>query len=636
MLLARPPYKKFIIITVFIFLCKFSFSQQTEIQVSLQIKITQFGITGLNKHANPVFKFFLNNENGRLLNKYGICYKFYSKEGIAQFTLPDPKYIGLEPFLDTISVPILSRPSISLVMECYDNNKGEECTFDKKDEAHSITTKVINLNTYTPGDISDTIRIADEQGRFYSIIQLKYTLIRPGNIQSATVLQPINPVDKTIQLFSEYPLVNNDKLLFVWEYSPDLGTTWNRLAVSMGGKSEITINPLKDLFGNKLISGRQIMFRLRANSRDTLAISDTLSTFFTPIPPVFAKEDVKVMQTCGGGYTDGAIHIANIQSQIKTVGYILRKTENSKEFCSLTNPISEGCSGLVKVGTTDSGIVEIKNLASGNYTLLLINSQEGIGNVCTSYGFEIPTFPDLKIKNISVINPNCNNSKGGQISVEAEGGTDINLWQIALTPGQNTLETKDKQFTFKNLEDGTYQFELQDGCGKQFSKSFTLKTPGKPEIDFIKIETNPELVMIINLKNGGGRYRVVFFDKDKASKTQQDSSAKILLPIWHKGTWNIQIIDESDPGCLTLDTIINVVYHKGPSDLPLNKINKFFSINKNNQENNFGSINAHFSSSENVLSFLRNDDFHVTVSGKLVQKQKLFKISFFKHDVLST
>ncbi|HYH14499.1 MAG TPA: hypothetical protein VD794_04740, partial [Flavisolibacter sp.] len=473
------------ILSIVLLLCSFFMVPKITAQeeggptVKVQFKVLELGITKLDKKVDPVFKFYLGKEDGVLLNGTGTCYKFSSKSSTKSFVLPDPAYPGWE-VLKPFSVPILSRPAFTLTMECFSNDKGGACTFDKKDDYHSITSKLIDLNAFTPGDYSDTIRISDRDNKFWSLVEFRYTLLRPNNIRTTSGLQAVNLANKMITLSTAYELVNKERLRFTWEYSEDKGNTWSRLAGSKEDPFKLIIDPLKDLFDEHLVTTKEILFRFRVNSRDTFTISDTFKTAFTPLPPSFQKDNVKVTQTCSGR-NNGSIKIRNIQTVCNKAYYLLRLASEEAVACQLSDPASMNCSGIVKSGTITNGMIDIKQLPAEAYTLFLYNGDIPIGDIYSKHHFTIESYQKLSIEKVVSRNPSCMDEKAGQIWVQAAGGSTTDLWSVSLTPKQGLpdLNLSDKQIGFKNLLEGSYALEVIDGCGEREVRNFELKKPEK-------------------------------------------------------------------------------------------------------------------------------------------------------------
>jgi hypothetical protein len=536
-------------------------AQQGELTVNVQIKVLELSVNELGRRVDPVFKFRLNNENGELMNAGGVCYTFHTKPGITSLPLPSPdiKYAGWEK-LKVIPIPILSRPTITLYMECYTDEKGEVCNFDKKDEHHAFAKKVINLNDYVPGDQTDTILLSavaadDQQEHFRSKVELRYSLIAPDHLRS-TLEADINPVNKSFELSSSYQLANRSRLLFNWEFSKDRGLSWRTLPTSGESQLHISIDPLKDLFNNRLTTTEQVQFRLKVNSRDTTMISDTLITYFTAPAPVFAKEDVHIENTCKG-MNSGVLVIENIQSATRKVSYVLRRSSSNHTACDLKNTTPEGCPGFITAGTAVNGMIELKNLPQDeSYNLLLYNTGLDVGENYTSHDFSIGSYPELAFENVFFRNPTCTDDHGGQINFKLEGGGKREAWQIEITPAF-AMEADNNDYRFKSLPEGTYVVDVTDGCGVQQTKTFVLKKPEKLEIESIKVQRKPELALIVRLKNGSGRYRATISTRDGYIKPI-DSLINNIIPIQSTGIFQIRILDKIDPDCLHVDTTFSV------------------------------------------------------------------------------
>jgi hypothetical protein len=562
----KKPWLIFLLTSFFFF--NWANAQTDELQVTVHIKVTEMGIKTEDRKSDPVFKFFIGNENSPLLNHGGECYTFRAKDQSNTLFIPDQRFPNIVQDLQSFKVPILSKSSFDFVMECYADNKGEKCILDKKDELHTITKKNIDLNTISPGDYSDTILIEDmqpldNQNHFYCKIIVKYNIISPDAIKPNGATHSIYAADKLLVLNSGYQLNNRDHLVFTWESSVDNTNSWTRLPMDKQKPLLLNINPLENLFGGKIETTRNVTFRLRVNSKDTFAISEMFATSFTPASPVISNDDVTVLQTCRG-YADGSVTVSKIKAAVPGVSYVLRKAAFDKQPCNLTDATASSCLGFLKAGNAENGAIEIKGLAADKYNLLVYNSGLEVGNVYSTTVFTVTAFDDLNLSNPNFSNPNCINTSGGELSIVANGGsTDKSQWSVVLKPSAGQMVWKNQQnpIKFTGLEQGNYTIEITDGCANLQTKDFVLKQPEKLQIEkmlLIKSQTEAKGDLIIKMKNGSGKYRLELSDADEAKRVKDSSN--FIIPLRIKGTYRIIITDYADPQCLVVDT--NFTYAK--------------------------------------------------------------------------
>jgi hypothetical protein len=538
------------------------YAQRGELEVQVQFRVIEVGINNLGKKVDPVFKFYLGREDGILLNGNGTCYRFSSKAGTNSFLLSDPKYAGWSN-LKIFSIPILTRPSFTITMLCFDNDKGDACEFGRKDDDLSITNKMIDLNDFVPGDYSDTFRIVDTKNQYWSKMEFRYTLVRPQMITADKALKMVNPAAESMRLKSGFPLQNQSKLRFIWEYSDDKGDSWSRLATAKEDPFSLNLNPLSDLFRGKLASTEDILFRFRVVSRDTSVISDTLKVAFTAPPPSFSMQNFSTLKTCPG-YENGVVTISNIESVKGKALYILRRGKPGV-ICDPSQPASL-CEGFYRSGEITKGVLELKDLPADSYSLLLYNPDMKVGDVVSNFDFEVQPFPSLKKQQVKFQNPSCVNPLAGEIVMNAIGGSDPDVWQISFSPmtGNQVFNKEMKEAKFRNLPEGTYTLSIIDGCGDEITESVTLRKPVNIEVENIQVRKTPELSIIIAIKNGSGRYKAIISDKNQYVKTI-DSLINNIFPIPQKGVYRIQIFDKNDEQCLTIDTTYSVVKAGLPS-----------------------------------------------------------------------
>ncbi len=545
-----PALSKLLLICLFTSVFSNSRAQGGEPKVTVTLKILKIGYNDVDKKkkARPVWKFYSPTGMPLTNAKAGDCYEFKSKRKNDDDDVKEEES-ELRPFN-------ASLPSFGIMMECYASTKGGTvCTYDAKDQEHSKITYTLDpvMNKVLTGDWSGDFKIVDNNGAFYAFCKYKYTLIELGKI-TATLKDSINAVDHLIELKVSPLIPNKENMPFHWEYSLDT-ISWTKIENSNTDKSVFKFNPLKDIFKEKFDVTKKIYFHASLDNNGLTLNSNALSLSFTPAAPI--STDTLTRYSCHGA-TNGRILIRNIKSATAKINYVLRKGDAGKILCDLRDTSFSSCPGFLKKGYARGSNIDLNDLPAGTYNLIIYNGEMEVGNVYTSFNFNIDELPELKIRpNSRPHQPTCINEQGGGISLKVDGGK--NLWQIILSPkmGKLTWHGGD-DISIDDLPGGTYLLELTDKCGNYQYKQFSLRKPKRLAIDSIVLHNKPlELQVIIKPGSGTSSYKVTVTDPRQIEKPY-DNITEINIPIQDEGLYRIRIMDNGNSNCPSLDTTVTI------------------------------------------------------------------------------
>lgn len=520
-------------------------------KVEVILKILKIGYNDVDKKkkARPVWKFYYPDKAGISLTnpKAGDCYEFKSKRKNDDDDVKDEE--------SEVRSFIAPLPSFSILMECYASTRGgSTCTFDQKDQEHSLTSYTLDpvMNKLFPGDWSSEFKIVDNKNAFFAVCKYKYTLSEIGRITCSNK-EIVVSADQATELNLTSPIPNKETLPFIWEYSFD-NSSWKVIHNSNADRSILKLDPAKDIFEGKLETTKKIYFHASLDNKGIPIYSDTISLSFTPAPP--RSNDTTTFSSCHGA-ASGRILVRNIKSSSGRISYLLRKGDDLKALCELQDTTK--CPGFLKKDYAPKGSnIDLVGLQAGKYNLIIYNSEMEVGHVYTSFNFNIDELPELKIKPNSIIRPpDCNNEKGGGISLVVEGGK--NIWQIILNPKNGNLTWHGGDaMSIDDLPSGSYTLELTDKCGNLASKNFSLRKPRRLAIDSVELHSKPlELAVILKSQSGSGNYKLTVTDPNRNQKTT-DNISDINIPFLDAGPYRIQITDNAYPTCPSIDTTITI------------------------------------------------------------------------------
>lgn len=524
--------------------------------LAVQVAVEELGYTGRKRDA--VFKFYLDSANGTPLNPGGRCYAFSHKDDLRRFfAAKDTALKGPNALLQTFTVAQNPNQIFTLAMECFDKDRGEICTFTKKDGRYSLVNYNFKIDSIPPGDYSDTFRITDAAEGYYAILKVRYHLPLPTT-PAPQEKSAIWPAHENMVLQSALDLQNRQGLRYEWQFRTG-NQNWQAIPNTGSNPLKITINPVAQLFGGQLATTTPVWLRLKITSRDTFALSPEFEQYFTPQPPLADANNTVIGKSCKGAPT-GSLVMRNLKSELPNIAYALLRSNGENPAC-LPDEIEPGCSSLVRSGTTNNGQINLTRLPAGKYTLLLYHPQMKVGPVYSRYDVEINNYTSFTIEKLQIRNPTCTNPQPGEATITLAGG-DWERASVVLNPVAGE-ETWDKNILqFKNLPGGQYKLSMTDGCSDLIDTSFTLLSePPKLIIDSIKrVRANTKdgsVEIRLHLRNGMGPFKVNILDEKNYLKTESHPSTNILLNLF-KGRNNINIVDETDPNCLIADTLLIV------------------------------------------------------------------------------
>ena len=112
----------------------------------------------------------------------------------------------------------------------------------------------------------------------------------------------------------------------------------------------------------------------------------------------------------------------------------------------------------------------------------------------------------LSLNIIEILNPSCNSSCNGTITVEAEGGSEPYSYNWNTFPNQSTPQAV-------NLASGVYFIEVKDAEGEVFFQSIELMAPEKINADKNTVQPNQKITVVdleFTMDGGNGPFDYEF------------------------------------------------------------------------------------------------------------------------------
>lgn len=198
-------------------------------------------------------------------------------------------------------------------------------------------------------------------------------------------------------------------------------------------------------------------------------------------------------------------------------------------------------------GTTFQASNEFKNLAPGNYQLIIKDANQCQINLqCTIAGSTSPIITSLTGNNVT-----CFNGNDGQISIAASQGIAPYTFLVSKT----SFSLSQGNPNFNTLPAGNYTVTVTDVNGCKSDSTITITQP--PKIDLLSLITPSDCNLnngIIDLSLLSGSSGTLLFSIDNGINFQTSNIFTQLTP----GIYFIMVQD--DNGCLVKDTaIINTI-----------------------------------------------------------------------------
>ena len=384
-----------------------------------------------------------------------------------------------------------ANPSLNIEMESWEEDDGDNCTYNSKDDTHygpNSTIATYDLYREQPPGTSAQAHIMRKAFTYNAdnrvTYEFFYTPPQP-NKPNTGIAWPSATTPPTVCVSNSLTLSTNtyvnptfrDQVRLYWDYwivgdyyTDFLGRKkqqWRSVGsyttanVSGGNK---TFTP-KDLTGLNSLTGRkQVYFRVRSWSNGSYgSYSDTERLNFDPPGPRFTTSALQASCSTVG---TGSIRISNASGA------------GSYRYQVIKSGASNG-----PTGTFTGTAATVPNLLPGTYTVRLSNRRSGASVLSTcdiTRTVTIGTVSSIRWNSSTQgTNPSCPNGTGS-IFVDVDGGNSSKQVNFTIT-GKRAFSRSGTAYdrgSFLNLPAGSYTVTAHDPCNNTtITKSFTLTPP---------------------------------------------------------------------------------------------------------------------------------------------------------------
>ncbi len=528
---------------------------QSDSAINLEIKLQSFSFNKvgnffgdlLGSKVTPVYKFYKDvlDESHSLTGT--TCYYVVAKDKSQVFTLSDKNTFG-GPLLMRTAVDINKNKELTLLMENYENNKGEICLFDKGDAKHKISQYSINVTALKHGVTQQPITINSEQN-LYSVV-LTYRLGLPT--LHTTICDSLSQYNNGTQPYTfktNLNVVNKDGLQYEWQGSLD-NKNWFSLS-DKTIKEDITIIPERDIFKLPLKQATKCFIRYRLITAELTSDWKEQSFDVLPPAPIILKDNISTKPSCYAG-TTGKITIHAIKGQTDQYRILLFKGNDEPNIHCFENN-TKSCVEAFKDIVVNKTTAELNNIPAGNYKILISNA-----NVASPFyqqqNVTVVEYPKLEITNYNSIQANCSINPTGSISIETKGGNPDSL-SFLITPFAGELVKNDRKGAFNKLPEGKYNVLVKDACDQVLSTPLiTIELKDDPLKGDITIFKKPDFnknngTVLIKLLNGSGSYSYKLFLQDNIMASKDFPGTELVVDSLYGAKYKIIVTDKNAPKC---------------------------------------------------------------------------------------
>lgn len=524
----------------------------TKIPLEIKLKSFSFNKVGsffgdlLGNKVTPVYKFYRDSMIFSKSLHPNLCYSVTGKDKSQVFTIIENNTFG-GPLIMNCNIDLNSNKEIILLMENYQNEKGEICTFDKGDAKHKVTSYTINIATLKHGVTQQPVTIKSDQNQYSATFTYCLGLPLPSS-PICNSIGKYNDGTKPYILTTSLNLINKEGLLLEWQGSID-DNNWFPLGEKTN-KEEMTIVPEKDVVKSLMQKSSKCFLRYRVLSPEITSEWAKKSFIIVPPAPLLKKDNIFTSASCAATST-GKITVKLIEGQTNKYRIILFKGKD-KIGTDCFEDTSMVCPESIKDTIVNTSSVELNNLTTGGYTLFTGNANV-LSDLYSSNNASVAAFPKLEITAYSAIPANCSNPSGN-INIETIGGSPDSL-AFMITPQAGEVVRNGRKAFFGNLPEGKYNILIKDACDqvvltppilielKDDSLMADIMSVKKPA--FNKSDGS----LTIKLKNGSGLYSYILSLQDNLLISKDFSGTDLTLDNLFGGIYKIQISDKSAPKC---------------------------------------------------------------------------------------
>jgi hypothetical protein len=525
----------------------------TKIPFEIKLKSFSFNKVGsflgdlLGNKVTPVYKFYRDSMIFSQSLHPNLCYFVTAKDKSQVFTIIEQNTFG-GPLIMNSNVDLNLNKEIILLMENYQNDKGEICAFDKGDAKHKVTSYAINIATLKHGITQQPVTIKSDQNQYSATFTYCLGLPVPSS-PICNSLRRYNDGTKSYILKTNLNLINKDGIQLEWQGSID-DTTWFPLG-EKSNKEEITIIPEKDITKSLIRESSKCFLRYRILSPEITSEWAKKSFDIVPPRPFVKKDNILTSNSCSEIAT-GKINVKLIEGQTNKYRVILFKGKD-KVGINCFEDTSLACPESFKDTIINNSTVEFGNLTSGDYTFFIGNANI-VSDLYSRNSALVEAYPKLRITTYTPIPANCSVNPSGCINIETNGGNPDSL-AFMITPIAGEVMRNGRKALFVKLPEGKYNILIKDACDQVVltpvilievkNDSLMANIVGSKKSGFNKSDGS----LTIKVENGSGLYSYKLFLKDNLMISKDFSGAELILDNLYAVKYEIQISDKNAPKC---------------------------------------------------------------------------------------
>lgn len=541
-----------------LFCCEIISAQGTEVPVEVVVdKLSYSKIKGtFTRTTEAVYKLYHDQiAPANYLADKG-CLIIVSREVEKNLTLAEDPVLAplqkMKPFMISSTAE-----SFKIVMEAYEDDKGEQCNYDKGDDSYNTAVAEIKLAELAPGVFSAPITLSGKEKKMSVVIRVRYGLPQPAPIKHKDVLR-INSATAAVQLDSDIKLNNRKDLDFEWEYYVQDASEWKELGKTSSPSVEFF--PIRDVFKSPIKTNKLVRFRMRAVSAELMSEYTEYEARFTPEVPQFPAAGITVTQSCVNTPT-AILTLKEVKGVADQLSYYVIKgnSVNDQQYPDVISPVDK-----IKSGTIANGeLIKVEGLGEGTYTIVVHNAGMVVGKFFSSQVFSVEKYPTLVIKSTTAKEASCSAAADGEIAMEVEGGNP-SRFVFLITPATGKQQQFGRSVIFSDLLPGTYSIVVKDACSQLVTtdvevgkKNFILT--GKVAVTTEPVSSSDaSAVITVAMQGGSGKYRYVVSKAGAQVADKEITGDQFSINKLTAGNYTIRVTDAASPKCPGLDTAFTI------------------------------------------------------------------------------
>ncbi len=511
-------------------------------EIAVEVFIEKLHYSALGSSSNEVvYKFYLDSiDPSNLITDQ--CFSISSNEKEYTADSSNNPNIASNNKLKIFNVSS-QADTLHLLMENYENDKGELCNYDKGDDDHFTTNLEVYLPGLMPGIMNGPFTIENE--KFSAIVRIRLGVPQPEDIVEESG-EKVYEISKPTTIKTSLDIKNKSGISYYWQYKNSQSNNWTDL-LQPTTVGSITFTA-KNLFNNPISKSESISFRVKAASGEINSLfSEELSLLFLPNAPILNYNEITTTPACPKSGA-GSIIIKNFNNITDSIYYYLVKGRLLEQEYYPDKILDSLKIAKGKLSKSES--ISINNLAEGDYILVLHNVNIPVGKVFINYPFSIRQFQELVVKQTDITNTKCDTTNDGVIDIRTEGGNPAKLSCFIDPPaGKRVLDDIARKVIFSALPIGIYRVIIQDECLQAVTlKNIEIKKDptilnGALQVIKEPINDGNEGAIKVDISGGSGLYAYTLITKDAIVKKAVTNSSTLTIDQLQKGDYRLKIKD---------------------------------------------------------------------------------------------